>query len=242
MWRAISEAAQVIQRGAAEVMVAGGADSPLHPFQWLRRALIDRMSQSSDPASACRPFDARRDGQVRGEGAAAVVLEERSHAEARGGKIIGRILSWSSCCQPRLNGRATVGVAIERAIRAGLNRANLQPHDIGHINAHGLSTTDEDQVEAAVLRRIFGNTPVTALKSYFGNLGAASGAIELLGSILSFQAGLVPPTLNYESPDPECPVSVVHGRPLAGQKSTALTLNFTPFGQVAAIVVAGASH
>ncbi len=168
------------------------------------------------PRTAIRPFDAGRCGAVYGEGAAAIVLESRRHAEARGVPILGRVLGYASGFEPRMNGSPLVGTAIKGTIRNSLRSAQLEPCDIGHVNAHGLSTIDNDRAEAQAIRQILGDVPVTAPKSYFGNLGAGTGAVELAVSVLALQQDLIPTTLNYERPDPACPVNVVHGQPLQG--------------------------
>ena len=127
---------------------------------------------------------------------------------------------------------------VAHSIRAALQSAGLNAADIGHVNAHGLSTVPDDITEATAIRSILGDVPVTALKSYFGNLGAGGGAVELAGSLLDLAAGIVPRTLNYERPDPRCPVNVVHGQPLTGCKPVVLKLSQSSTGQTAALVVA----
>lgn len=235
---AVAEAAHVIERGQADVIIAGSASSRLHSYDLARYANQFQISQRvSDPAQAVRPFDAERDGTVFGEGAAAVILEQRAAAEARGATVLARVLgSGSACVSPRVDPQA-VPKAIELAIRAALRDAGLSPGDIGHINAHGLGTTRDDCDEAAALVRALEGVPVFAPKSYWGNLAAGSGVPELALSVLALQASCVPPTLNYASPDPQCPLPVIHDQPLLGAKPTALCLNFTPQGQAVAVVI-----
>jgi 3-oxoacyl-[acyl-carrier-protein] synthase II len=212
----------------------------MEPFDWAGHCVSGRLStRGGDPAGVVRPFDAGRDGEVYGEGAAAFVLERRSHAEARGAKVLARVLAWSSACE-RYNGSAIRGTGLERAIRLALEQARLEPDQIGHVNAHGAGTVLDDAVEAQAIHRVLPGVPVTAPKSYFGNLGAAGGAVEMLASVLGLVEGRVPPTLNYERPDPRCPVPVVHGPPLEGSPGTAVLVNSTPIGQ-AAVVVLGSS-
>jgi 3-oxoacyl-[acyl-carrier-protein] synthase II len=176
---------------------------------------------------------------VFGEGAAAVVLEAREHAQARGAKCLARILGSAAAFEPLQSGRATEGHAIRHAVRSALARSGLKPSEIGHVNAHGLGTVLDDRIEARAVREILGDVPVTAPKSYFGNLGAAGGVVEMVVSILGFQHRVVPPTLNYGQPDPECPIRVVHGRPMPLGRPTAMLLNHCGTGQAAAMVVAG---
>lgn len=234
---AIAEAARIIQRGAADVMIAGGASNRLHPNVILFRDQTFLSHRRDDPAAACRPFDRDRDGMVAGEGAAAIVLERRAHAEARGAKVLARVLGFGNTFAPPRRGKVE-SVAPRRAMELALREANLAPSDVGHINASGLSTIDHDRAEAEAIRALFGDVPVTAPKSYFGNLGASTGAVELAASLIALEEGRVPVTLNYDTPDPACPVSVVHGQPLAISKPAAVALSQSPQGQSVAIAIA----
>lgn len=234
---ALAEAATVIARGQADAMIAGGASAPLTPLVWLRHRSRQVSQRVDQPSAASRPFDAQRDGLVYGEGAAAYVLESRQQAEARGAKILAQIRSHASRFEPRRQGQPLQGTAIRAAIEAALRGANLRPEEIGHVNAHGSSTTDEDRLEAQAIRATLGDVPVTAPKSYFGCLGAASGAVELAVSLLALERGSVPPTLNYEHPDPECPIRVIHGGPHPLGSPRALVHNQSPVGQSVALVL-----
>ncbi len=237
---AVIEAARVIQRGAANVMLAGGASSQMTPFDWSCHYAIRQLSQRRDnPAEVVRPFDANRDGEVCGEGAGAFVLESRQHAEARGARILARIVGCASTCEPR-NGQPLQGVGLKRAIQAALGEASLEPRQIGHVNAHGTSTIAEDELEARVLHECMPNVPVTAPRSYFGNLGAAGGAVEMAASVLAVANHRVPATRNYQQPDPKCPVEVIAGQPRESACPTALAINWTRFGQAAAVIFTGA--
>jgi len=235
---AIAEAVRVIERGAADIMIAGGTGNRLHPIVWSRRAVYDPAIWQGPPGQACRPFDLHRCGQVFGEGAAAFILERAEHAQARGVKPLGKILGFASSCESCPAGVLPRGEAIERVIRLALLASGLSPKEVGHVNAHGLSTRHDDKIEAQAIARTLGEVPVTAPKSFFGNLAAGSGAVELAVSILAIQRRLIPPTLNYENPDPECPVQVVHGALAPMDAPTALCLNHTHFGQAMALVVA----
>ena len=184
---------------------------------------------------------------VNGEGAAAVILEPAPRAQARGAAALARVLGYAGVFAPRrsrLRPTArrppTLGEAIRRAILAALRDAGLAPADVGLVVAHGLSTIDDDRLEAQAIRDTLGGVPVTAPKSYFGHLGTAAGALETAVGILALQHGLIPPTLNYEYPDPECPVNVVHGRPAPLAKSVALILSHSRHGQAVAVVLGGA--
>ncbi|MGQ9605316.1 MAG: beta-ketoacyl-[acyl-carrier-protein] synthase family protein [Thermogutta sp.] len=234
---AVAEAVRVIQRGQADVMICGGTGSRIHPAYWGRSRAYPLSKRRDDPASACRPFDADRDGTVHGEGAGAIVLERRRHAESRGAAIYAEIRGFANTSRSTKS-NAGLAEAIARAIRLALESADLSVRDIGHVNAHGLGTVADDEAEALAIHRTLGDVPVTAPKSYFGNLAAGTGVVELAVSLLAIRHGFVPPTLNYHRADPRCPIRVVHGRPLTGSSPAAVVLNHTPTGQVASLVVA----
>jgi 3-oxoacyl-[acyl-carrier-protein] synthase II len=234
---AIGEAMMVIERGLADAMIAGGSGASVS-FNSLPFRGWEQLSKwPGDPAGASRPFDAQRSGIVPGEGSGAFVLESREHADRRGAKILARLASFVSRYEPVRTGQPPQGTAIRRSIEAALASAKLAVADIGHVNAHGESSIEHDRVEAQAIRGTLGDTPVTALKSYFGDLGAGSGAVEMAASVLALVHGRVPPTLNYETPDPACPIHVVRGAPLTGAKSAAVVLNQSSTGQAAAVVL-----
>lgn len=236
---AIGEAVRAIERGVVDVMIAGGSSSHIQPVDWVRGCLYEDLAPSEEhPEQVCRPFDAGRCGQVRGEGAAALILESRSHAVARGATIRARVAGTASANEVFSVGKPPTGRGLMLALKKALADANLKASEVELISAHGASTRSLDRVEAAVLREMFGETPVMAPKSYFGNLAAASGAVEAVACLLALEHGLVPPTLNYATPDPACPVNVVHGEPLASKRSTAVIENFCAAGQAAAVVLA----
>ena len=237
---AIAEAAAVIQRGWADVMLTGGTGCRLHPTALVARGDALLSHRADDFRRACRPFDLHRDGLVNGEGAAAIVLESRAHAEARGAEIHGRLLAWASRCEPRARRAGVSGSSLRQALRASLAEADLHPDAIGHVNAHGVGTIDMDRAEAAAIHAELNAVPVTAPKSLFGHLGAGGGAVEFAASVLGLERGLVPATLNHDTPDPACPVNVVTGEPLAGRPGTAVAVNLCSTGQAAAVVIAQA--
>jgi 3-oxoacyl-[acyl-carrier-protein] synthase II len=234
---ALGEAARVIERGWADVMLAGGLSGRVHPTVMAFRQRYELSRREDDPAAAVRPFDADRDGQVHGEGAAVFVLESRRHAEARRAQPLAWLVGQASHCEPQNGDRKPRGVALRHAIAGGLRSAHLEPRQLGHVNADGLSTRHDDAVEAQAIRELLGDVPVTAFKSYFGTLGAASGAVELSATLVAFETRQIPRTLNYGRPDPACPVNVVRepGQPLG--PATALILNQAPTGQAASLVV-----
>jgi 3-oxoacyl-[acyl-carrier-protein] synthase II len=235
---ALSEAADVIRRGHADVMIVGGTGSRINisDLMWHSGARL-ACNGKLPPAAVCRPFDAERNGQVNGEGAAQIVIETREHAERRGARIMARVAGAAMRFEPAADGKEPTGDAIARAIRAALAAAEVEPGDIGHVNAHGNSTREDDPIEARAIRETLGDVPVTAPKSYFGNLGQGGGMVELVVSLLAMSNDVVPPTLNYETPDPECPVNVVTSLQPAFQ-STFIKLNHNSMGQAAAVVIA----
>ncbi len=234
---AIAEGANVIERGLADVMIVGGTGSRVHPLSWAFRDNWMHSLRYERPGEISRPFDAHRDGMVYGEGAAALILERRSFAEARGASILARYGGFANAFEACTPGAAFGGHAIRTAVRQALRSAHIEPADVGHVNAHGLSTIEHDRAEALAIRETLGDVPVTAPKSYFGNLGAGTGAVELLASLVAFRTGQIPVTLNYEQPDPACPVNVIHGQPCSTNGGAAVVLNQTSMGQSVAMVL-----
>lgn len=234
---AIAEAADVIRRDQADLMIVGGTGSRLNltDLMWHRTAGLS-LDGEGEPAAVCRPFDARRSGMVYGEGSAQLVLESRDHADKRGARMLARVAGAASRLERAADSMRPRGDAIRRAIAAALASSRLAAADIGHVNAHGNSTIDDDQAEARAIRDSLGDVPVTAPKSFFGNLGPGSGAVELAVSLLAMQHAVVPPTLNYTSPDPACPVNVVTKLQPA-ERATFIALNHNPSGAAAAVVI-----
>jgi 3-oxoacyl-[acyl-carrier-protein] synthase II len=237
---AVAEAASVIQRGWADVMITGGTGCRLHPTALVARGDALLSHRTDDYRRASRPFDRDRDGLVNGEGAGVLILESREHAERRAARIRGRFLAAASRCEPAARRAGFSGSSLRQAIRAVCGTAGFAPADVGHVNAHGVSTVEMDRAEAAAIAAELDDVPVTAPKSSFGHLGAGGGVIEMAASILGLEHGLVPPTLNYESPDPACPVNVVHGAPLPGRPATAVSVNVCSTGQAVAVAIAAA--
>ena len=239
---ALGEAVRVIERGAADAMIVGACSSNIHPVDLTKFNLFESLShRDDDPEHACRPFDVTRDGTIVGEGAAAFIVERYEHAVARGANIYAEVLGVGAGSDGSGQTNGSDGRGIARSIQAALRRSNLEPDQIGHINAHGKSTQREDLVEARgyywglgdATRRI----PVTALKSYFGHFDGGSGAVELAGSLLALRNETLPATLNYKIPDPRCRLSVVHDGPQSLKNLTALTVNRTAIGQSAAAII-----
>ncbi|MCI0461544.1 MAG: beta-ketoacyl-[acyl-carrier-protein] synthase family protein [Gemmataceae bacterium] len=232
---ALGEAYRIIRRDQADFFLVGGADSKVNPLSMVRQCLFSPLSRRNDaPEKASRPFDRRRDGLVVGEGAGVVVLEELEHARQRGARIYAEMVGFGAAFD-----RGHTGKGLARAIRTALEQAGVGPEDLDHVNAHGLSTPQADAWEARGLQEVFGNcarpVPVFAAKSYFGNLGAGSDVTELSASLLGVHHGVVPKTLNYEEPDPGCPVRVLT-EVTEVRRPHFLKVGFTEMGQCGAVV------
>jgi 3-oxoacyl-[acyl-carrier-protein] synthase II len=233
---AIGEAYRIIARDQADVFLTGSAESKVNPLSMSRLSLFEALSRENDaPEQACRPFDRRRTGSVIGEGGGVLVLEELEHARRRGAHIYAEVVGFAATFDP---GRKGPGLA--RAIRAALTDAGIGPEDIDHINAHGLGSVDGDAWEARGIHEVFGNcrapVPALAVKSYIGNIGAGGGSSELAASLLALRKGFVPRTLNYEEPDPACPLTVATGMSRPVIRPYVLKISLTQLGQCAALV------
>jgi len=233
---AIIESVTVIQRGQADVMIAGGVGSRLGITQMLYRGQEGVSQRTDNPQAASRPFDQQRDGTVNGEGGATLILERADYARARGANILGVIGGYSN------NFAGTPSPdALENAICTSIQKTISQlpenQRKIAYVNAHGASTVEGDTIEARAIERCLGQTPVTALKSQFGNLGAGSGAVEMAASVLNMNSGTIPHTINYEVPDPACPIQVVAEPAQTHEAAPILMLNYSTSGQSTAVVV-----
>jgi 3-oxoacyl-[acyl-carrier-protein] synthase II len=237
---AVGEAFRTIVRGHAEIMIAGATGTRVHPMKAIHAIQTEQLAMNGvEPAKASRPFDLHRKGMVLGEGAAAVIVEELAHAEARGATIYGEIIGHASSQVTDQNFIAQRDRALANVIRMTLADADATIADVGHIHAHGLGTQSCDAEEATAIRQVFGpradEVPVTAAKSYFGNLGAAGGLVELIGSLMAIERGSLFPILNYQTPDPACPI--VAAKPGMSPGRSVLNLNVTPQGQASAVLV-----
>jgi 3-oxoacyl-[acyl-carrier-protein] synthase II len=238
---ALAEAYCTIQRGHADAIVSGATGTRIHPIKTVHVSLQEEVAHGDgDPASLSRPFDANRTGVVVGEGAASLVLEELECAEQRGVTPLAEVIGFGSSTVISKNSVADRKTAVANALYQALQSANLSAEDVGHVNAHGVSTKQGDRDEAAGIQSVFGQrstpVPVIAPKSATGNMGAGSGALELVSSVMALQQGTLFPTQNYQTPDPDCPLNVVtDADTLAG--STAININVTAQGQASALVV-----
>ncbi len=238
---AAAEAAQIIRRGQADVMLVGATGTRLHPLKTIHALQQEELADpNEEPARASRPFDRGRTGMVLGEGAGAVVLEELRMAQGRGVTIYGEVLAGttsSAAARHLVAQRAKAGINVLQFL---IRRAAVDPQQLGHVHAHGLGTRSSDSEEAQAISRLAAGRsqplPVVAAKSFTGNLGAGSGMVELIASLLALQHGRLFPVLNYEEPDPGCPVAaVVDGATPAGQSF--VNLSFTPQGQASGLLV-----
>ncbi len=229
---ALGEAFRAVQRGRADLFLTGGADAKINPITIARQALFAPLSRRNDaPERACRPFDRDRDGVVLGEGSGVLVLEELQHARRRGARIYAEVLGFGAAFD-----RGLTGAGVTRAVRSALKEAGVGPGELDHVNAQGYSAARADELEAQALADVLGDAlPVFAAKSYIGDAGPASGILELAASLLTAADGVSPATLNYENPDPRCPINVSR-EPRPVKKPCFLKLGFTELGQCAAVV------
>ncbi|HSM01132.1 MAG TPA: beta-ketoacyl-ACP synthase II [Acidimicrobiia bacterium] len=242
---AIGDAAEIIKRDDADVMVAGGGEAPICEFAVAGFSQARALSTRNDePQRASRPFDAARDGFVMGEGAATLILEEREHALGRGARIYAEVLGYGMSADayhvtlPRPGGGGAA-----KAMQNALDDAGIGPDGIDYINAHGTSTQANDSTETAAIKSVFGDRagqiPISSTKSMTGHLLGGAGALESLVCILSIRDGIVPPTINYENPDPECDLDYVPNEARRVEVSRAMTNSFGFGGHNVALVFAG---
>ena len=239
----IGDAFKIIQRGAARIMIAGGTEASLTPLGvasfCAARAL---SSRNNDPEHASRPFDKNRDGFVIGEGCGIVILEDLEHAKARGANIYAEIIGYGmSGDASHITAPAPGGEGAVRAIQAALKDANISPDQIDYINAHGTSTLLNDKYETMAIKSVFKEKakkiPISSNKSMFGHLLGATGAVELIATVLSTVKQTVPPTINYETPDPECDLDYVPNQARQHPINIAMSNSFGFGGHNAILIV-----
>ena len=217
--QAVGEAVEIIRRGDADVMLSGGTHSMIHPFGVTGFNLLTALSTfNEDPTKASRPFDMRRDGFVLGEGAGMLILEELEHAKARGAEIHGEVTGYGSTADAfRITDTHPEGRGAASVLAWRLHDAGLNIDDVDYINAHGTSTSVNDKVETLAIKHVFGEhaykVPVSSTKSMMGHLIAAAGATELIVCLLAIRNNVLPPTINYEVPDPDCDLDYVPNTP-----------------------------
>ena len=238
---AIGEAVTIIRRGSADAFVTGSTGSRIHPLRTihvsLQEQLADRNSAAAggDASKACRPFDKDRNGMVMGEGAGVMILESLESAQARSAKIHGEVIGYGSSAVTRSDGAADFRASLSNAIHLALNVAEVSADSIGHVQAHGIGSQRCDVEEAQAIAEHFPQTPVTAAKSYMGNLGAGSGMVESIASVLSLENNHLLPILNCDSIDPECKIRAAVSGESPGDSF--INLNVTPQGQASAVII-----
>jgi 3-oxoacyl-[acyl-carrier-protein] synthase II len=241
---AIGESAEHIRRGSAEVMICGGGESVMHPLSAAALSNMGAVSRrNDDPQRASRPFDADRDGFVIGEGAAILVLESLEHAQKRDAHILAEIVGYGSSCDAfHITAPDEQGAGSVMSMVSALQDAGLGPEDIDYINAHGTSTPLNDPMETRAIRTVFGDhaykLPISSTKSMVGHLMGAAGAVEAVGCVRTLETGMVHPTINYETPDPECDLDYVPNEPREVHPRTALSNSFGFGGHNATLVFA----
>jgi 3-oxoacyl-[acyl-carrier-protein] synthase II len=214
---AIGEAMRMIQQGRADAMVAGGSEAPILGIMLAGFSAMKSLSENNaDPARAVKPFDLHRDGCALGEGSAMLVLEDWEHARARGATIIAELAGYGSTADAYHDVQiAPEGEGLSRAMHLALDEAGLQPGEIGYVNAHGTGTAMNDAYETTTIKHVFGEAapflPISSTKSRTGHLLGAAGALEAVISIQAMEDGLLPATLNLETPDPECDLDYIPG-------------------------------
>lgn len=227
----IGEAADMIRRGVADAMIAGGSEAPITPLAYGAFACMGALSRrNDDPQHASRPFDADRDGFVIAEGAAVLVLEEWEAAQRRGAEILAEVVGYAATCDAfHLTQPDPEGAGAAAAMRLAIADAGLDAGAVGYINAHGTSTPFNDKIESKAIREVFGEQapPVSSTKSATGHLTGAAGAIEAVFSVQALRTQTLPPTINYATPDPECDLDYV---PNTGREASVDVVLSNSFG------------
>jgi len=241
--QAIGEALELIRRGDADVMVSGGSHSMIHPFGVAGFNLLTALSVNNEnPQKASKPFDLNRNGFILSEGAGIVVLEELEHAKKRGAKIYGELKGYGSTADAyRLTDTHPEGRGAIEAIRLALKDAQVDESRIGYINAHGTSTVVNDEIETLAIKTVFGERskqiPVSSIKSITGHLIAAAGAVELITCLMVIRDGKIPPTINYDTPDPKCDLDYVPNHAREAKVDVAMSNSFGFGGQNITLIV-----
>jgi len=230
----IGDAFKVIERGDADVMITGGTEAPIVNMAIAGFTANTALTTNDDPATASRPFDVNRDGFVIGEGAGILILEEYEHAITRGAKIYGEIVGYGATGDAHhITAPAPEGEGAARAMQMALSTANVEPEQVGYINAHGTSTPYNDLFETQAVKAVFGehayHLAMSSTKSMTGHLLGAAGGIEAIFTVLALKEGILPPTMNLQTPDPECDLDYVPNKARIHQVEYALS-NSLGFG------------
>lgn len=241
--QAIGEGADIIRRGEADMMVTGGSHTMIHPFGVTGFNLLTALcTHNDDPTKASCPFDFRRNGFVMGEGAGILVLEELEHARKRGATIYAEMAGYGTTADAyRVTDSCPDGRGAVASMKAALKDAGLSALDIGYINAHGTSTVVNDKGETAAIKTLFGNdakkVPVSSSKSMMGHLIAAAGAVEAIICVMTIRNGVLPPTINYEHPDPDCDLDYIPNVAREKKVTHVMSNSFGFGGQNVALIV-----
>jgi len=241
--QALGEATALIRRGDADLMISGGAHSMLHPLGMTGFNRLTALSTRNDSyQTASRPFDRTRDGFVLGEGAGILILEEYENAKRRGAPLLAEILGCGSTADAfRVTDMHEEGRGPAAAMQGALADAGLKPEDIDYISAHGTGTEENDKIETLAIKTIFGDharkIPISSIKSMLGHLIAGAGAVELITCVLAMRDGMIPPTINYQHPDPNCDLDYVPNQPRKADLKICLSNSFGFGGQNDTLVV-----
>jgi 3-oxoacyl-[acyl-carrier-protein] synthase II len=238
---AIGEAFEVIRRGSADVIVAGGFDAGITPLGLAGFCAARALStRNDDPEHASRPFDAGRDGFVMGEGGGILILEEWEHALARGARIHAEVIGYGASADAyHMTAPAPDGNGARRAMQLAIKQAGILPSDVGYVNAHGTSTELGDAAETGAIREVFGSDapPVSSTKSMTGHLLGGAAALEAVACVRALETGILPPTINYETPDPACDLDYVPNVARTTNPTVALSNSFGFGGHNASIIL-----
>ena len=211
---AIGDAFRILQRGDADIMLAGSSEASVRPLAYAGFCATRSMSTNKCAEKASRPFDKNRDGFIMGEGAGVVVLERLEHALSRDARIYAELAGYGNSADAfHFTAPEPSGDGMVRVMEGALKDANLTPKEVEYINAHGTSTILNDKIESAAVMKVFGgyakNLKISSVKSMIGHLLAAAGAVEFISTVMSVNTSILPPTINYETPDPDCPLDYV---------------------------------
>ena len=239
---AIGESLRMIRRGEADVMVCGGAEAAITPLAYAGFCSMKAMSTNNEnPSKASRPFDLNRDGFIMGEGGAILVIESLEHALARGAHIYCELAGYAATCDAyHITSPDPEGKGLAQSMIKAMRDANVEPHQVDYINAHGTSTPYNDKFETIAIKKIFGDhsrkVNISSTKSMTGHLLGAAGSIEAVISVKAIETGIVPPTINYETPDPECDLDYTPNVKREAKIDTVLTDNLGFGGHNATLV------
>jgi 3-oxoacyl-[acyl-carrier-protein] synthase II len=229
---AIGQAYNLIRQDKAKAIIAGGTEAPIMPVVVAGFSVVRALSrQNENPATACQPFDAERDGFVLGEGAGVMLLEDATYAQERGAPILAEVVGYSNTSDSfHLTQPAPDGLSAANAVKLALKNADVRPGEVDYINAHGTATLLNDRTETNVIKRVFGEyarqIPISASKSMIGHLIGAAGSIEAVITVLAMQHGVIPPTINLTHPDPECDLDYVPNTARKVRINTAVSNSF----------------